>query len=94
VLRREGTNLVMDLNIKLTDALLGSEYKIDTLDGKLKLKIPKGASFGEILRVREKGVPINLRKRGDLLVHLNIKLPAKLSKKTEKLINELKEEGI
>ncbi len=94
VFRREGSNLVMDLNIKLTDALLGGEYTIDTLDGKLKLKIPKGASFGEILRIREKGVPIDARKRGDLLVHLNIKLPSKFSRKTEKLIEELKEEGI
>lgn len=94
VFRREGSNLVMDLNIKLTDAILGGEYTINTLDGKLKLKIPKGASFGEILRIKGKGVPIDSRRRGDLLVHLNIKLPAKLSKKTEKLIKELREEGI
>jgi len=94
VFRREGVNLRMDLNIKLTDAILGAEYTINTLDGKLKLKIPKGVSFGEILRVKEKGVPIDNRKRGDLLVHLNIKLPAKLSRKTEKLIQELKAEGI
>ncbi len=92
--RREGYNLVMDLNIKLTDAILGGEYTINTLDGKLKLKIPKGASFGEILRIKEKGVPVDTRRRGDLLVHLNIQLPAKLSKKTEKLIKELKEERI
>jgi molecular chaperone DnaJ len=94
VFRREGYNLAMDLNIKLTDAILGGEYTINTLDGKLKLKIPKSASFGEILRIKEKGVPVDARRRGDLLVHLNIQLPAKLSKKTEKLINELKEEGI
>jgi molecular chaperone DnaJ len=93
-LRREGNNLIMDLNIKLTDALLGGEYKIDTLDGKLKLKIPKGASIGEVLRVRGKGVPIDDRRRGDLLVQLNIKLPTKLSRRSEKLVKELKEEGI
>ena len=92
--KREGNDLVMDLNIKLTDALLGSEYTINTLDGKLKLKIPQGASFGEILRIRGKGVPIDTRRRGDILVHLNIKLPAKLSRKVEKLVKEIKEEGI
>lgn len=92
--RREGVNLVMDLNIKLTDALLGSEYTINTLDGKLKLKIPRGVSLGEILRVKEKGVPIDARKRGDLLVHLDIQLPAKLSKAAEKLVNDLKKEGM
>lgn len=94
IFRREGHNLTMDLNIKLTDALLGGEYVIDTLDGKLKLKIPKGISFGEILRVKEKGVPIDNRKRGDLLVTLNIKLPTKLSAKTQKIIEELKKDGI
>jgi len=94
VFKREGNDLVMDLNIKLTDALLGSEYTINTLDGKLKLKIPQGASFGEILRVKGKGVPIDNRRRGDILVHLNIKLPAKLSRKVEKLVKEIKEEGI
>ncbi len=93
-LRREGNNLVTDLNIKLTDALLGGEYILETLDGKLKLKIPKGASFGEILRVREKGVPIDDKKRGDLLVTLNINMPNKLSRKAEKVVEELKNEGI
>ena len=93
-LRREGNDIVMNLNIKLTDALLGGEYTIDTLDGKLKLKIPKGASFGEILRVKGKGVPVTDKKRGDLLITLDINMPNKLSKKGEKLVKELKEEGI
>lgn len=93
-LKREGDNLVMDLNIKLTDALLGGEYTINTLDGNLKLKIPKGASFGEILRIKGKGVPISDRKRGDLLVTLNINMPNKLSRKAEKIVEELKKEGI
>ncbi len=93
-LRREGNDLMMDLNIKLTDALLGGEYTIETLDGKLKLKIPKGATFGEMLRVRSKGVPVDDKRRGDLLVTLNINMPNKLSRKAEKLVKELKEEGI
>jgi len=94
VFKREGNDLVMNLNIKLTDAILGTEYTINTLDGKLKLKIPQGASFGEILRIRGKGVPVDSRRRGDILVHLNIKLPTKLSKKVEKLVKEIKKEGI
>ncbi|OGD67500.1 molecular chaperone DnaJ [Candidatus Campbellbacteria bacterium RIFOXYC2_FULL_35_25] len=92
--RREGNNLVMDLNIKLTDALLGSSYDIETLEERINLKIPAGVKFGEILRIREKGISMGNSKRGDILVKLNIQLPDKLSKKTKSLIEEIKKEGI
>ncbi len=93
-IKREGVNLVMDMGIKLTDALLGSEYPIETLDGKISVKIPEGVTHGEILRVRGKGVPIDKTRRGDFLIKLNINLPKKLSKKAQKLFEELKGEGI
>lgn len=92
--RREGANLHMNLDVKLTDAALGAEYVIDTLDGALNLKIPAGISSGEILRVRNKGVPVKAGKRGDLLIKIVIKTPAKLSRKAKKLFEELKEEGL
>jgi DnaJ-class molecular chaperone len=44
--------------------------------------------------VREKGVPIDAKRRGDLLIKIEVKTPAKLSRKAEKLIEELREEGI
>lgn len=92
---REGNNIVMDLNIKLTDAILGGEYKITTLEGThITLTIPPGVSFGEILRVRGKGVPMEGKHRGDLLVKLNIKVPSKLSKRAAQAVEELKKEGI
>jgi len=94
VFTREGNNLAMTLHIKLSDALLGGAYTITTLDGNLKLTIPKGVSFNEILRVRGKGVPVDTKRRGDLLVKLDIKLPSKLSRKSVKLVEELKKEGI
>lgn len=94
VFKREGNDLVMDLHLKLTDALLGTEYPIQTLDGEIQVKIPEGVSVNEILRVRGKGVPAGKGKRGDLLIKLHIKLPAKLSKKSKGLIEELKKEGI
>lgn len=94
VFKREGHNLVMNLNVKLTDAILGAEYPVQTLDGEIKLKIPKGVSSGEVLRVREKGVPIDSKRRGDLFIKLEVKTPAKLSRKAEKLIEDLRAEGI
>ena len=93
--RRDGDNLVMDLDIKLSDALLGNEYPIELLDGSsITLKVPPGTSLGEILRVREKGIPIDRSRRGDLLVKLHVKLPKNLSSKAKKLFEELKGEGI
>lgn len=91
---REGQNLVMNLDIKISDAILGVEHAIETLDGKITVRIPEGVSYGEILRIRGKGVPIDKQKRGDLLIKLNIKTPKKLSKKARKAIEDLREEGI
>ena len=94
VFKRDGSDLVMNLNLKLSEALLGTEYTIQTLDGEIKVTIPEGVSINEILRVRGKGVPVSKNKRGDLLIKLNIKLPGKLSRKSREIIEELKKEGI
>lgn len=93
-LRKEGINLVTDLNVKLSDALLGADYTVHTLDGDISVKIPEGISFGEILRVRGKGVPVGKSRRGDLLIRVNITLPAKLSKKTREILEQARKEGI
>ncbi len=92
--RREGSNLIMDLNIKLSDALLGAERVIPALDGDVTVKIPEGVSINQILRVKGRGVPTSHNNRGDLFIKLNIKLPSKLSRKSRELIEKLKEEGI
>ena len=91
---REGVNLIANLQVRFTDAILGAEYPFETLDGDIQVKVPKGISTGEILRIREKGVPLNGKKRGDLLIRIEIKTPTKLSGKAEKLLKELHEEGI
>ncbi len=94
VFARDGAHLIATLEVKLSDALLGAEYPFETLDGNIALTIPRGISSGEVLRIREKGVPIDKKRRGDIFVKVLIKNPARLSKKAEQLIKELKEEGI
>ena len=94
IFKREGNDLVMNLNLKLSDALLGTKYPIETLDGNIEVTIPEGVTINEILRVRGKGVPMSKNKRGDLLIKLNIKLPTKLSRQARATIEELKKEGI
>lgn len=94
VFKKDGVNLVMDLGIKLTDALLGGEQNISTLDGDIKLKIPEGVNHGEILRIRGKGIPESKNQRGDILVKVNVILPKKLSREARKMIDGLKNEGL
>lgn len=94
VFKREGNDLVMNLNLKLSDALLGTKHNIQTLDGNIEVTVPEGVTMNEILRVRGKGVPYSKGKRGDLLIKLHIKLPGKLSRKSREIVEELKKEGI
>lgn len=94
IFKREGNDLVMDLDLKLSDALLGTKHTIQTLDGEITVTIPEGVSINEILRIKSKGVPISKSKRGDLLIKLKIKLPSKISKKSREIIEQLKKEGI
>lgn len=90
---REGNNLLTSLPIKLSDALLGGEYRITTLDGEETLSVAPGISHGEVIRVRGKGVPAG-RARGDLLVRVDIEFPKKLSKNARELVEKLRGEGL
>lgn len=92
--KKEGHNLTMDMHVKLSEALLGAEHDLKTLDGSLKVKIPEHVGFGEIIRVRNQGVPDERGKRGDLLIRVIIDLPKKLSKEAKRMIEELKKEGM
>lgn len=94
--KREGNDLVIKHSIKLTDALLGTKQTIEGLDGAMELDIPAGVSAGEVLRVKGRGVPHvhDIKRRGDVLVKLDIAMPKKLSKKAMSYIEGLKEEGI
>jgi molecular chaperone DnaJ len=91
---RKGTDLYTNLDIKLTDALLGAQYSIETLDGNEAISIPAGTKIGSNVIIKEKGVPISKSRRGNFIVNLNIKLPEKLSKETKAIIEELKKQGI
>lgn len=90
---RQGSTLYTTLPVKLTDALLGNDYKVKTLDGDVTIKIPAGIAHGEQLRIKEKGVPVN-GKRGDFMVKIRIETPKQLSRSAKKLVEQLREEGI
>ncbi len=91
---REGDHLYSTQKIKLSDALLGATCDIETLDGKVSIKIPEGITHGELLRIKGKGVPQKGNTRGDFFVKVHVDLPKKLSKTARKLIEDLKKEGV
>ena len=93
IFKRDGANLHMDLNIKLSDALLGATYPLKTLDGDIEIKIPEGINHGELLRVRGRGVPQGSR-RGDIIIRVLVKMPSRLSRETKETVKKLKEEGL
>ena len=93
-IKRDGSTLYVKQPIKLTDALLGATYKIPTLDGNIEINIPAGITHGELLRIKNKGVPVNGTARGDFMVRIEIQNPKSLSKKAKKLVEELRAEGI
>jgi molecular chaperone DnaJ len=92
-LKREGTNLHHDLYINFSEAVMGVSKNIDTVSGKVKIKIEPGTQSGKILRLRGKGLPsIERYGSGDLLVHINVWTPQNLSKEQkqffERMIND------
>lgn len=92
--KKDGMNLVMELPIKLTDALLGTQIEVETVDGKkLDVSIPVMQATEQTLRVRGKGVATE-RGSGDLYIHVTATFPKKLSGKARQAVEELKAEGL
>lgn len=90
--KREGYNIVTELNISIPQAVLGDEVEIKTLDGNTKIKIPAGIENGKVLKLRDRGVQkVNSSARGDHLVRVNVKIPTKLSRKEQALYEQLAE---
>lgn len=89
-------DLFIDREIKLTDALLGTQIQIPTLDGKnLSLKIPPRTQHNTKMRLKGYGLPaMKGGKRGDLFARVVVKIPKKLSKNQKALIQQLAETGL
>jgi molecular chaperone DnaJ len=94
VFKKEGNDLTMHVPVKISDALSGTTLSIETLDGKIDVKIPAGIKPNEVLRVKGKGVPYGGTKRGNLLITVTFAMPEHLSKRAKELIDELKKEGL
>jgi molecular chaperone DnaJ len=92
-LSREGDNLHYDLYVSFSDAALGSSKEIDTVTGKVRIKVDPGVQSGKILRLRSKGIPsIDGYGTGDLLVHVNVWTPKTLSKEQKEFFEKMTED--
>ncbi len=91
---RKGLDIFSSVEISFSMAALGGEVEINTISGKLMLKIPSGTQSGEIFRIKEKGVPVlNGRGRGNHMVEVIVRTPKKLSREQKRLLEELKNSG-
>lgn len=89
---RDGFDVWYELPLTFTQAALGAEVSIPTLDGKVNYTIKEGTQPGDTFRLRGKGIPyINGRGRGDQLVKVTIEVPQKLSAEQKKLLDQFEE---
>lgn len=89
--RRDGNDLYCTVTPDLYTAMLGGEITVDTLNGKVKLKIKPETANGTSLRLKGKGFPVYKKEghHGDLFVTIEIKLPSQLTEKERELFREL-----
>ena len=90
VFERDGYNVHVEMPISVTDAILGAEITVPTVDGKVKYTIAEGTQNGTSFRLKGKGIQhLNSSKRGDQYVKVIVEVPKKLSKDQKKKIKEL-----
>lgn len=89
-LQREGDNLHYDLYVSMPEAVLGASKEVQTVQGKVRIKIDAGVQSGKILRLRNKGIPsLEGYGKGDLLVHINVWTPRTLSKEQKQFFESV-----
>jgi molecular chaperone DnaJ len=89
---RHGSDLVSVLPVPFTQAALGAEIEIETLDGPERIRLEAGTAAGTVIRIRGKGMPhLNRRGRGDLYVNVQLEVPRSISKEERQLLDRMAE---
>ncbi|MBW6440530.1 molecular chaperone DnaJ [Patescibacteria group bacterium] len=93
--RRKEDDLIYDLEINYSQAVLGDKIKIPTISGDISLKIPAGIQSGKIISLKDRGLPhLQSRGKGDMFVVVLVRTPRNISRKQRKILEELKKEGL
>jgi molecular chaperone DnaJ len=91
-LARQGDDLHCSAEVSMSQAALGATVMVDGLRGQVGVDVPAGAQFGDTVRVKGQGMPrVRGNGTGDLIVHLAVQVPKKLSKRQRELLRELAE---
>lgn len=94
IFQREGREVICEVPISFSQAALGCELQVPTLDGKVKMKIPAGTQSGKVLKLAGKGIPsLQGYGRGDQLVVIRVETPSKLTGRQKELLEEFAHEG-
>jgi len=92
VFQRDGADLHCEMPVSFTVAALGGEIHIPTLDGEAKIKIPAETQSGQVFRLRGKGIkPVRQTSAGDLMCHVVVETPVRLTDRQKELLRELEE---
>lgn len=92
VFERRENDLHCQVNVNIAQAALGHEVDVLTFDGLEHIRLPEGTQHGDQIRIRNRGVPfLNGGGRGDLLVHVYVKIPTKVTREQRKLLEQLRE---
>lgn len=88
--KRVGDDVTCKIPISFSQATLGGEVEVPTLDGKVRLRIPPATQVGSVLRIRGKGIAHRLRSgRGDQLVEVSVEIPSELTDRARTLVEDL-----
>ncbi len=88
--KRDGSNVIYAARITLTQAVLGTDIVVPTLDKKVSMNVPAGTQSGSMFRLRGKGLPdLRSSRKGDEFVKVNVDIPKRLSSQERQLYEEL-----
>lgn len=91
-LKRDGNNIIYDLNLNFVDAVLGNEIEVPTVDNKVRITVKPGTQSGEILRLKGKGLrDINGYGVGDQLIHISLYTPKHITHEERNVLEKLRE---
>lgn len=88
--KRRENDILINMNINVSQAALGDEVQVPTVDGTMMLKIPAGIQPGKAINIKGKGVPrLRGSGRGDQIVLINVEIPTRLSSEQRQLLEQL-----
>ncbi|MFC1674382.1 DnaJ C-terminal domain-containing protein, partial [Candidatus Omnitrophota bacterium] len=91
---RHNNDLVTEMTISLTQAILGSEIEVSTLNGRVRMKIPAGTQSGKVFRLKGKGMPdVHGGSPGDEFIKVDVKIPTDLNSSQRRIIEEFARES-